>query len=88
MWYIKSRRHVRRRNPLGCVRGIEKTTKTFILIAMEPPNELINYLKNSIFYNTEQIQPKGEVSCGHLCLYVLKQLSLGKYLQEILNNLH
>ena len=47
-----------------------------------------NYLKNSIFYNTEQIQPKGELFCGHLCLYVLKQLSLGKYLQEILNNLH
>ena len=55
---------------------------------IQPPNELINYLKNSIFYNTEQIQPKGEVFCGHLCLYVLKQLSLGKYLQEILNNLH
>jgi len=31
--------------------------------------------RSPILYNTEQIQPKQEVFCGHLCLYVLKQLS-------------
>ena len=36
----------------------------------------------------EQIQPKGEVFCGHLCLHVLKQLSLGRHLQDIVNDLH
>ena len=48
---------------------------------IQPPNELKRYLRSPIFYNTE-------VFCGHLCLYVLKQLSLGKQLQEIVNNLH
>ena len=55
---------------------------------IQPPNELKRYLRSPIFYNTEQIQPKQEVFCGHLCLYVLKQLSLEKHLQEIVNNLH
>jgi len=55
---------------------------------IQPPTELKRYLKSPIFYNTEQIQPKQEVFCGHLCLYVLKQLSLGKHLQEIVNDLH
>jgi len=55
---------------------------------IQPPNELKRYLRSPIFYNTEQIQPKQEVFCGHLCLYVLKQLSLGKHLQEIVNDLH
>jgi len=55
---------------------------------IQRPNELKRYLRSPIFYNTEQIQPKQEVFCGHLCLYVLKQLSLGKQLQEIVNDLH
>jgi len=55
---------------------------------IQPPDELKRYLRSPIFYNTEQIQPKQEVFCGHLCLYVLKQLSLGKHLQEIVNDLH
>jgi len=55
---------------------------------IQSPNELKRYLRSPIFYNTEQIQPKQEVFCGHLCLYVLKQLALGKHLQEIVNDLH
>ena len=55
---------------------------------IQPPLELQRYLKSHIFYDTEKIQPKREVFCGHLCLYVLKQLSLGHHLQEIVNNLH
>jgi len=54
----------------------------------QPPDELKIYLRNPIFYNTEQIQPKQKMFCGHMCLYVLKQLSVAKHLQEIVNNLH
>ena len=36
-----------------------------------------NYLGKSIYYNTDQVQPVGQVFCGHLCLYVLKELSAG-----------
>jgi len=54
---------------------------------IDPPLELRQYLKGYIFCNTENIQTEGEVFCGHLCLYVLKQLSLGRHLQEIVNNL-
>ena len=50
---------------------------------IQPPNELKKISENPILYDTEQIQPKQEVFCGHLCLYVLKQLSLGKHPQEI-----
>ena len=45
---------------------------------VQPPSELIAYLKIPIFYNSERVQQNGEVSCGHLCLFTLKQLSLGK----------
>ncbi len=55
---------------------------------IQPPQELIQYLQRPILYNSERIQPDGEVFCGHLCLYVLKQMSLGKHLQEIINTLH
>jgi hypothetical protein len=55
---------------------------------IQPPNELINYCKNPILYNSERIQPDGQVFCGHLCLYVLKQLSLGKQFQAVINDLH
>jgi len=41
--------------------------------SIQPPDELKRYLRSPIFYNTEQIQPKQEVFCGHLCMYVLKQ---------------
>ena len=55
---------------------------------IQPPLELQRYLKSSILYTTEKIQPKGEVFCGHLCLHVLKQLSLGRHLQNIVNDFH
>ena len=43
---------------------------------MQPPSELIDYLKSPIFYNSERVQQNGEVFCCHLCLFALKQLSL------------
>ena len=41
-----------------------------------------------VYYNTEETQPRNQVFCGHLCLYVLKHLTLGKDLQTIINNLY
>ena len=47
---------------------------------VQPPSELTAYLKSPIFYNSEGVQENGEVFCGHLCLFALKQLSLGNNL--------
>ena len=55
---------------------------------VQPPNELIEYFSSPILYNTEKIQPDGEVICGHLCLYVLSRLSRGEGFQEIINDLY
>ena len=54
---------------------------------MQPPSELIAYLKSPIFYNSEGVQQNGEVFCGHLCLFALKQISLGNNLQATINYL-
>ena len=48
---------------------------------VQPPCELIVYLKSPIFYNSERVQQNDEVFYGHLCLFVLTQLSLGNNLQ-------
>jgi len=50
-----------------------------------PPTELNNYL-GDVLYTTEQIQPRQEVFCGHLCLFVLKEMQKRKHLQEIINS--
>ena len=39
---------------------------------VQPPSELIAYLKSPIFYNGELVQQNGEVFYGHLCLFTLK----------------
>ena len=54
---------------------------------VQPPSELIDYLKPPIFYNSERVQQNGVVFCGHLCLFALKQLSLGNNLQTVINYL-
>ena len=54
---------------------------------VQPPSELIVYLKSPTFYNSERVQKNGEVFCGHLCLFELKQLSLGNNLQAVINYL-
>jgi len=51
-----------------------------------PPTELNKYLDGDMFYPTEQIQPRQEVFCGHLCLQVLKQMQNGRGLQDIINS--
>ena len=52
---------------------------------VQPPSVLIAYLKSPIFYNCERVQKNGVVFCGHLCLFALKQLSLGNNLQAVIN---
>ena len=47
---------------------------------LQPSTEMVSYLKPGIRYNTERVQPRDQVFCGHLCLYVLKGLSVGKHL--------
>ena len=54
---------------------------------MQSPSELIAYLKSPIFYNSERVQQNGEVFCGHLCLFTLKQLPLGNNLQAVIHYL-
>ena len=54
---------------------------------VQPPIELIAYLKSPIFYNSERVQQNGEVFCGHLFFFALKQLSLGNNLQAVINDL-
>ena len=60
----------------------------FDSFGVQPPNELIEYFSSPILYNTEKIQPDGEVVCGHLCLFVLCRLSRGERFQKIINDLH
>ena len=62
-----------------------KTKIYFDSYGVQPPTEVIYYLGKSIYYNRDQVQPVGEVFCGHLCLYVLKELSTGQEFQNILN---
>ena len=61
-----------------------KTKIYFDSYGVQPPLEVIKYL-GSLIHNTDQLQPPGEVFCGHLCLYVLKELSEGHPFQHILN---
>ena len=62
-----------------------KTKIYFDSYGVQPPIEVIKYLGKPIRYNTDQVQPVGQVFCGHLCLYVLKELSVGQEFQKVLN---
>ena len=64
-----------------------KDNFSFDSYGVQPPSELFLYLKSPIFYNSERVQQNGEVFCGHLCLFSLKQLSLGNNLQDVINYL-
>ena len=62
-----------------------KTKIYFDSYGVQPPLEVIHYLGRPIHYNIDQLQTAGEVFCGHLCLYVLKELSEGNEFRNILN---
>ena len=55
--------------------------------SVKSPIEVIWYIGKPIRYNTDQVQPMGQVFCSHLCLYVLKELSAGQEFQKVLNKL-
>ena len=63
-----------------------KTKIYFDSYGVQPTIEVIYYQGKPIRYNTDQVQPVGQVFCGHLCLYVLKELGAGHELQNVLNN--
>lgn len=54
---------------------------------LDPPNEVANYLKCPIRAQTFQLQGPNDVICGHLCLQVLRELSVGKKFEEIILSL-
>ena len=62
----------------------------FDSFGLSPPIEFIDYIhpNKNIFYNTEQIQPRDQIFCGHLCLYVLKEMTKDGNLQRIINDLY
>ena len=62
-----------------------KTKIYFDSYGVQPPNEVVEYLGSPIRYNIDQLQPVSQVFCGHLCLYVLKELSAGYEFQRVLN---
>ena len=62
-----------------------KTKMYFDSYGIQPPIEIREYLKSPIQYNSDQLQQTGQVFCGHLCLYVLKQLGSGIKFQNVLN---
>ena len=55
---------------------------------IQPPKEIIKYLGKGINYNTDQLQPRETVFCGHLCLFVLKELQEGEDFQAIINKFY
>ena len=62
-----------------------KTEIYFDSCGVRPPLEVVEYLGKPIHHNTDQLQPAREVFCGHLCLYVLKELDMGHEFQKVLN---
>ena len=54
---------------------------------LPPPTELRRYLGLPIDHNTDEVQPRGSVICGHLCLYVLKRLSEGWTFEDVVFSL-
>ena len=71
------------------VRWFKKDKDKFYFdsFGVQSSNELIAYLKSPIFYNRERVQQNGEVFCGNLCLFALKQHSLGNNLHAVINYL-
>ena len=45
----------------------------FDSFGIQPPTEIIKYLKSPIMYNTYQIQQYNDSNCGEWCLHVLNE---------------
>jgi hypothetical protein len=50
----------------------------FDSFGLQPPNEIVQYLKTGILYSTDRIQPYGTAICRHLCIKVLNRLRMVK----------
>ena len=64
-----------------------KTKIYFDSYGIQPPFEIRESLGSPIHYNTDQLQRAGLVFCGHLFLYVLKELASNNKFQNVLNRL-
>ena len=60
-----------------------KTKIYFDIYSLQPPIKVVEYLGSPIRYHTDQLQPAGQVFCGHLCLYVLKGHGAGHNFQSV-----
>jgi hypothetical protein len=49
-----------------------------------PPKRLVSYLNGTLNFNNDRIQNFDEVTCGHLCVTVLKMYSSGVQFKGIL----
>ena len=62
----------------------------FDSFGIQPPKEIIKYLRSPILYNTFQIQQFNDSNCGEWCLYVLNKLNKGgdyiDIILDIINN--
>lgn len=54
---------------------------------LPPPDEMVDYLRPEIRYSTDELQRRGDVVCGHFCLYVLKMLSDGRSIDDVVFSL-
>ena len=53
---------------------------------LPPPDEMVDYLRRypEIRYNTDELQHRDDVVCGHFCLHVLKLLSEGWSFEDVI----
>jgi hypothetical protein len=51
---------------------------------LDPPVEVANYLDCPIRTQTFQLQSHTDVICGHLCLFVLRELAAGRKFEDII----
>lgn len=57
----------------------------FDSFGLQPPKEILEYL-GALDYNIAQIQTRGTVICGHLCLTVLKRLCDGMSFEQAIRS--
>ena len=64
-----------------------RSKEYFDSYGLPPPAEMVGYLRPEIRYNTDELQKRGSVVCGHFCLYMLKLLAEGWSLEDAMFSL-
>lgn len=59
----------------------------FDSFGLPAPLEIQEYLQLPYIYQTFQLQDANDVICGHLCLYVLNELTKGNSFKNIILNI-